>query len=918
MRHDTEFTVVFIICAVLIAGAATRALSRRIHFPYTVAMMLLGLGVGQFFANIDSQSGLVDALLQRGANISPHLILFVFLPALVFESAYSVDQHAFWKERGAVGILAGPALLLSTALIAGGMFVLTWGVWDWSMTAALVFGALISATDPVAVVAILREVNAPKRLGVLIEGESLLNDGTAIVVFMVLVELLAQTQGEFSLAGTLQRFAIVVSGGIAVGLIIGLVSSWWMARTFNDPLVEISFTFVVAYLAMLVAEGMLHVSGVIAIVVAALWLGGRGRTATSPEVAHFQHQFWEMLAYIANTLIFFLVGLVVAKQLGAARVSDLFLVAGAYILIVLVRFAITYTFRPLLAGVGSPLSPQEAGIISWGGLRGAVSLALALLVSQRPEIDAELSRQIMLTTAGVVLLTVFVNGATAGWVMGRLGLTRRPASERLARLSVEAAALGTVAERLEELSTQSGLRAVDWTLPLRDLDRRRAEFDRQIEATEAELADASSSQRAVGYWHRALSMERREYWAKFGRGTLSPAALRALLEELDRHQDSLAQGDLAPPRARTEASVRHGSSLWQRLLPRIRTLHLERLALLYDIARAEAVAAGTILHSLAELREADRQVAAEIRATYERNLRVSKQRVEEMRIDLPELVRAIEVKLARRIQLNLEREEFQQLARDGSLGESDGQIAVASVEERMKRLSFARIEFDLPSSIQLCRANPLFAELDDETLQEVAEIARDHVLAPGEAVVVAGERGTSAFIVVRGAAEVVVELDGEERVLEVLGAGEVFGEIALLTGERRTATVRAATALTLLEIGHDPLAELMERQPGLRDHVWRAYARRRFDNTVRDLAQFGFLDRTRRLAWIDDREQIMLAPGSVVTTEGDAAYLFVVTGELNIAGDTVSAPAVIDRSRIGETCIAKTEARIVSLPRPVE
>ena len=183
------------------------------------------------------------------------MILFVFLPALVFESAYAVDQHALYKERGAVLTLAGPALLLSTALIGGAMYLLTWGAWQWPITAALVFGALISATDPVAVVAILREVNAPKRLGVLIEGESLFNDGTAIVVFMVLIDLLGNPRSVFSLGGTLMDFVFVVVGGVLVGLFLGVTISWWMARTFNDPLVEIAHTVVVAYLAMLVAEG---------------------------------------------------------------------------------------------------------------------------------------------------------------------------------------------------------------------------------------------------------------------------------------------------------------------------------------------------------------------------------------------------------------------------------------------------------------------------------------------------------------------------------------------------------------------------------------------------------------------------------------------------------------------------------------
>ena len=233
-----------------------------------------------------------------------------------------------------------------------------------------------------------------------------------------------------------------------------------------------------------------------------------------------------------------------------------------------------------------------------------------------------------MTTAGVVLLTVFVNGATTGWVMRRLGLTRRPASERLANLSAKAGALDRVRDKLEELGARSGLRAVDWSGPLGDIAKRKSALCAEIEKTENELSGASEHDRAIGYWNQALAVEREEYWAKFARGTVSPTALRSVLSELDRHQDRLASGDLTPLEPRTESAIRRSDSIGQRLLGRVSRLHFERLALIFDIARAEAVAAADVLRNLDRLGEADKEIVASVRATYERNLSRSKQRIE--------------------------------------------------------------------------------------------------------------------------------------------------------------------------------------------------------------------------------------------------------------------------------------------------
>jgi NhaP-type Na+/H+ or K+/H+ antiporter len=234
MHHGVELMVVLTLCLALGIGAVLAMLSARFKLPYTIMLLAVGMGCGVLlqFAPADS----TVALLSKGAELSPDLIIFAFLPVLVFESAFSLELHSFRKNLGAVLVLAGPTLLLSTVAVAALLVGLTAGGWQWPWLVALVFGSLISATDPVAVVALLRSLGAPKRLALLIEGESLLNDGTAIVVFTLLLAMLTGG-GELNVPQALGQLLYVAGGGFVVGSVLAAIISFWMSRAFNQPMV---------------------------------------------------------------------------------------------------------------------------------------------------------------------------------------------------------------------------------------------------------------------------------------------------------------------------------------------------------------------------------------------------------------------------------------------------------------------------------------------------------------------------------------------------------------------------------------------------------------------------------------------------------------------------------------------------------
>jgi len=920
MHSGPELTVALLASLALAAGAAVRLMSKRARFPYTVAMLVLGLVVGVILRRLGPgmDHNLFAHAVRAGAEVSPDGIIFVFLPALIFESAYGVDLHTFRKDAGAVVLLALPALVIATGLTAGFMVLVSdaTGAWPWGWTGALVFGALISATDPVAVVAVLRSVGAPKRLAVLIEGESLFNDGTSIVLFTVLLALLTGgATATLDPGAVLLRFVWVVAGGIGVGLLLAFAASAWIGRTFNDPMVEITLTLALAYAAMILGEGVLHVSGVMAVVTAGLWMGGPGQTRISPEVLHFLHRFWEMLAYVANTLIFCLVGLVIASQVEEADATALLMTLAVYVAILLIRFAVTYAFRPLMGLVGEPVSAAEAAVMSWGGLRGAVSLALALVVSRHPDVPSHLGSQILIATAGIVLLTILINGTTTGWLLRRLGFDRTPEGDAIAHLTVQTAVLVDVEERIEKVSQSKDLRAVPWGDVRRDLTRRVDEMRTRIAELRDSLGDDDPATRTTGYWRQALAIERGAVWKAFADGTLGAAATRILSHELELHLDRLAAGDLTPRGSR----VAQPRGVLQRISRLTRNvgvdfvgMRFQRFSLLYDLYRGEILAAEKVLGEL-DHAPGDEHVVQAVRDNYRAVLMNARERIEDLRTNLPELTQAIEQRLARRTQLNFERDALEDRLEEGALQEEAGKAALTSVEERMKALRLGATRLPLPETADLCRNTPLFAGLDDAAMTHLARITVEQLLSPGEVLFEAGSVGNSLFVVARGAVHVVRRIDGEDVLVDVLAGGDIVGEMSLLTGAPRGATVRAATTVTVGEIRRADFDELMASLPQARAQIFRAFERRLFDNHAQEVAALGDLSHDDRIRWVDAGRTVEVPAGDGARIERTDAWLFVVIGSVELEAESLTAPA-LRQLRGDELIVSAQGARIRLLP----
>jgi CPA1 family monovalent cation:H+ antiporter len=396
---DTLHATVETFLVLLLIVFVVAAIVQRVRLPYTIALVVVGfLGLRPDFLHV---------------SLTPDLILLVFLPVLLFEGAYNVPAKRLWRNVLPITLLAVPGVLLGT-LVTGAITHIALGL-PWGV--AFLFGALISSTDPIAVVALFRELGAPRRLALLVEGESLFNDGAAITIFQIV--LAAILTGAFGIGGSVARFVITVAGALAVGGIVGYVGSR-LLRAIDTAQIQITATVVAAYGAYLLAETFTF-SGAIAVVVTALFFGNYGSArGLSPRSVHALSATWEFLAFVANSLVFLLIGIAL-DPLQVAQ--NWWIITVAFLATLLGRAVVVYLVMPLLRGAQA-VPGRHLPVLLWGGLRGVVSLALALSIPfTLPDGKPFPDRAILQVIAfGVVGASLLLQGLTMGPLIRRLGL----------------------------------------------------------------------------------------------------------------------------------------------------------------------------------------------------------------------------------------------------------------------------------------------------------------------------------------------------------------------------------------------------------------------------------------------------------------------------------------------------------------
>jgi CPA1 family monovalent cation:H+ antiporter len=400
----SDMIAVMEVFVLLLAAASLLALAtRRITLlPYSVALTCLGLAVAAIGLPVQ-------------VTVEPEILLAVLIPGLVFEASYRIDAGELVPDLPAVGVLATIGVLITAGMVGA----VVWAVTDLPFALAFLVGAMLAATDPAAVIAVVSKLRAPRRLTTLIEAESLFNDGTGIVIFAIAIEAFGRDVPILELVGGLVATTVL---SIAIGVVLGILAARVLAPI-EDHLVELTMSFVAAYGSYLAAE-RLDQSGVLATVACGLVFASYGRRAASARASDAINTVWEFVAFLMSTVVFLLIGLAITiPQLTDATVPILAALAGLLVSRALVVYGLLGAGSRAAErlGVGTATPTTWLHLIAWAGLRGAVAVALAL------SLPADLPQRDLLqgTVFGAVLLTLLIQGTTVEPLTRRLGLERR-------------------------------------------------------------------------------------------------------------------------------------------------------------------------------------------------------------------------------------------------------------------------------------------------------------------------------------------------------------------------------------------------------------------------------------------------------------------------------------------------------------
>lgn len=813
--------IIFGLASVLTLAVLMLPVAARTKIPYTVILAVLGVGLGFAAQQLGGEATHDHAALLPqvlGAigdlRITADVVLFLFLPALVFESALSLDLRRLLADIWAILFMAVIGLVISTIIV--GITIAQFS--GMALLVCLLLGAIISATDPVAVIALFKDLGAPKRLTVLVEGESLFNDATAIVLSAIFITMLTTT-AEPDVAAGLFNFLTVFLGGILVGVLIARPAAWLMGAFRREPLIILTLTVTLPFLAFVIAEHFLHVSGVMAVVAGGLTVGSVGRRLVPPQIFKEVEHAWHQLAFWATSLIFLLVGIAAPRLLGDQALSYLDDVLVLALAATLARTLIVYGMLPALtrAGVGQRVSAGYKAIMVWGGLRGAVALALALVAMEAPGMDPDAGAFIGVMVTGYVLFTLLVQATTVRPVMSIFGLNRLAPGDQAMRDRSVASALQSVQEELEKFAA---FHEMPSAASSETVERYRAAVQRAAAQTDGRAGVSVEDWVRIGL-AMALAQERQIYLTRFGEGFTTTGQLRDALGRLDEVAEALKSPNVSWLDA-TQRGVafrpgfRRALALQRRAgvtgpLASALARRLSILNFMQQVLREQR--AGT-LSDIETLLPADAR--APFRELYDHRYQTVARNADALALQYPDYAAALRKRDLELVGLRLEEAAYDNLYEQNLIGAEihrDLLSRVGGAEARAGRLPALRLRLD---PLPLIASVPFFAELNRGKQQRIAQLLKVRFTTPGERLIARGDIGEEMYFIASGAVRVLLETGDK-----TLGTGEFFGELALLTDKPRNADVEALGFSTLLVLRKRDFLGLLKRNPDIAERIRR-------------------------------------------------------------------------------------------------
>ncbi|MBY8974774.1 cation:proton antiporter [Rhodobacteraceae bacterium NNCM2] len=812
-----------VVVVLLIIAALSVPLARRLGLPVTVLFASAGLlyGLSTILLHVGTHGGVLDnynAYFVGKLSLGSQALIYLFLPPLLFEMSVAVNVRRLLDEIGIVLVMAIFAVVTATLVIGG----LIWLASPIGFVACLLLGAAVATTDPGAVISTFREIGAPRRLLVILEGESLLNDAAAIVIFALMLGVL-QSRIDPSIGGMVMEFGYSFGVGALTGLAVALVGGRFYPILERSSVAEASVTVAVAYGAFLLAEEVFGASGVVAVVFSGLATGSAAFLNMGPGNWVTVRTVWGQIGFWANALITILAASLVPGLIAQESWTLVPLVFVVYIGAIIARATIIFGVLPLMAHyrLSSPIRPAQGVLIIWGGVRGALTLVLAIAIADLAVLGED-ARFLGALAACYTLVTIFVNASTLAWLTSRLGLDKLSKADLALRDQIVSGSLERVRSVVRNLARARELEP-------EALEEVESAIGKRLDMGGGKLADQHIPFGELLRIGLAImgGQESRLVRRAFEEGAIGPRATQALRLDADRITDASRQAGregyetAAIIAMRPSLRYRLAVILQQRLRidgPLRRSIEIQLTKLLESeriVRELQHFGENTVTPMIGE--EAARNLIALLNWRHE----AINSEINAFAAQYPQYALDLEKTLVGRAVIRRERQQYLKLLNDGVIGQELYHSLSADLDKRERVVAKPpRLDLTL-TPMALIHRVPLFADLTDKQRRAVAKRLKPIFASPGDVILAKGTRGSEMFFIASGA----VELDTGDEVTP-LGTGDYFGAISLIEPlRRRTSDVTSLGYSRLLVLRRRDFLKLAEKDKSLDDLIRRTAER---------------------------------------------------------------------------------------------
>jgi len=815
------------IAMVLILVSLLVPLAERLRLPHTVLLAIAGLGLGflgSWFMMHGSATGVMHDLFEGLDRLEVRTDLFLpfFLPPLLFNAGLTIDVRRLFDEIFAVLLLAIVAVLVCIGVVAAVLHQVT-GI---ELIVCLLVGTIVSTTDPAAVIGIFRDVGAPKRLSILAEGESLLNDAVAISAFafvmQILIDQASGQQGAPDLMEPLLHFGREFLGGILFGFAIARVAMFILPRLNDSEAAIASVTVSLAYLSYAFADHYLGVSGVVSVVMAALTVAAYGPTHLHPSQWTALRQVWTQLEFWSNCLIFILASMLAANVLPQITWLYVWGLGAVTLGAMVARVLVVFGMLPLLeaARLVQPVDRRYKVILVWGGLRGAVTIVLAMVVFSDTRLSDDIRQVAAVIATLFVMFTLFVNATTLGLVMRALGLDKLTRVELALRDRVLALSRVNVARQLQQI-----IRVHNERIDGLDIDPLSA-GEPEIEAPPADLALALDERIKVGLL--TLSTQEKElYFALFDQQTLSRRMVALLTARADRLIDAVRDrgvegyDEIAHSFALPTRGFR--IALWLHRVLGIEWALTGHLADRFEILMVtqDVLAEVLAFNSTSVTDLLGPEAAAQLAVLIKDRQQNVDGALKALSLQYPGYAESVKQRELERASIRFESLEYARRLQESIISrEVYADLRSELAKRRNAIIRRPPLDLGLELAKMIGRVS-LFAALDQAVLREVGRRLRARVATPGDKIIKKGGPSDAMYFIAAGEVTVYPATGPV-----VLKEGEFFGEMGLLDQRPRNADVVANSYCHLLVLYRKDFDELLARRPEVRKEIEAVAARR--------------------------------------------------------------------------------------------